>query len=100
MTLSAVEVVRRRAEREIDVAERVVGAHDAPHVDAADGVARGPLPRVIAELPRPGDGVEDPPLLAGTRVEGTDVAGRHVGTHGPALNRRPDDDDVTGDERG
>jgi hypothetical protein len=43
--------------------------------------------------------MEGPPWRARAHVERADVTGRHVGTHGPALDRRADDDDVAHDER-
>jgi len=87
VTLAAIVIVRRRAERQIDVAELLVGAHDRPHVHPADRAPRLTRPRLVAELTYLRDGVEDPSLRAGAYIERTDVPRRHVEAHGPALDR-------------
>jgi hypothetical protein len=99
MTTAAVVVVGRRAERQVHVAEVLVGAHWRPDVGAADGLPALLLPRLVAELAGLWDRVEDPAQLAGAGVEAADVAGRQVAAHGQVEDRRTDDDDVADHDR-
>ena len=63
--MAAVEVVGRRADRQVDVAELLVGAHRRPDVGVAGFLPGILLPGLVAELARLRDGVEGPEQAAG-----------------------------------
>ncbi len=98
-TMSAVIVVGRRAERQIDVAELIVNGEHRPDVGRAGVVGGAVVPGVVPELARLRDGVERPELLAGARIEAEDVAARLLLHERDVVNVRPGDDDVLDDHR-
>src|SRR5688500_13541544 len=67
------EIVRGRAEGQIDVAERLIGAHHRPDVCGARRLPGFLLPGLVAELALARDGAELPQLLAGADVEASHV---------------------------
>ena len=98
-TMTAVEIVRRRAERQIHVAELLVGRHVGPHVGAAGVGPRIVAPRLVAELALLRNRVNGPQLLAGAHVEAADVAARPFLVRRAVVNARADDDHVLADDR-
>ncbi len=97
--VAAVEVVRRRFDREVDEPEVEVRAHQRPHARVACVRPRLVLPRVSTVLARLRDRVENPEPLAGAHVIPADVPRRGL------LDRRIDrrwhdlhDDDVADDD--
>ena len=62
--IAAVEVVRRRAQRQVHQAARLVHAHRRPDVDAGAPLPGIGRPGVVARLSRPRHGVEPPALPA------------------------------------
>ena len=94
LAVAAVEVVRRSADRQVDVAEFQVGGHRRPDVGAADPFGGAVLPGRVAELAAAGHGMEGPQQLAGTGVVTADVAGRPLRLRRPVHDRRADDDHV------
>ena len=97
--MAAVEIVGGRLDRQIHVAQLQVGRHRCPHPGVAAVAPGVVLPGLVAELARLGDGVEDPQLLAGARVEPADEPGREVGRRRGGAQRRPDHDHVADDQR-
>src|ERR1043166_5252069 len=75
VAVGAVEIVGRRAEREICNAAFFVDRDFAPGVDAADVLVRFGRPRVVAKLAGQRDGVEDPRELASADVGRAEMAG-------------------------
>ena len=73
-----VVVVRRRARRQVDVAQFVVRAHRRPHVRVAGRPPGLVLPGLDAELVVPWNRVETPLELARVDVVGAHMAGRRV----------------------
>ena len=94
LAVAAVEVVRRSAHRQVDVAEFQIGGHRRPDVGAADPFGGAVLPGRVAELAAAGDRMEGPQQLAGTSVVTADVAGRPLRLRRPVHDRRADDDHV------
>ena len=97
--VAAVPVVRRRADRQVDVAEFRVAAHHGPDVRVA-AVRPGPVfpgldPRLVSLRNR----VEDPLLLARTDIESADVPRRHLLAGRAVEDRGTDDDRVADDHR-
>src|SRR5262245_3293490 len=81
-SLAAVVVIAGSAERQIDVAQRLVRAHHRPDIRIARCLPRILLPGLIAVLTFAGDGAEKPLLLARADIEAPQVAGRHFLYHG------------------
>ena len=96
-----VEVAGGRLHRQVDVAQLGVDGHLAPHPGVAGVAPRVGQPRVVAELVGAGNGVEDPPPLAGPGVVAADVPGRLLlrGRGDPREVGGADDDDPVGDDR-
>ena len=99
--MAAVEIRRRRFDRQVDEAELFVHGDLRPHADVAVDRPRVLLPRLVAELARTRNRVELPELLAGPHVEGAHQAlGVVVRRDGRAFAERDaDDHDVSGDDR-
>ena len=97
--MPAVPVVGGGADRQVDVAQLRVGAHDAPGVGVA-GIRPGVVfPGVVSDFARLRHRVERPAQLAGTDVEPADVSrGRRLVAR-TVGDRRVDDDDVADDHR-
>ena len=95
--LAAVIVVGGGAEGQVDEAQRLVRAHQRPDVGAARRLPGTLLPRLVAELSFPGDGAEEPPLLAGADVEASHLAGRHDLREGDVVDLRSHHHDVADD---
>ena len=74
--MAAVVVVGRRADRQIDVAELLVGAHRRPDVGVAGFLPGVLLPGLDAGLACLRNRVEGPKQAAGTDVEAAHVARR------------------------
>ena len=72
--VAAVVVVGRRARRQVDVAQLLVGAHGRPHVGLPEVPPGVVLPGLVAVLALLRHRVEDPELLAGAGVEAAHVA--------------------------
>src|SRR5262249_4943903 len=100
-TMATIEVRRRRFDRQVHEAELFVDADLGPDAGVAIGRPRFLFPRVVAELARPGDGVEGPEQLAGPHVEGAHEPLRVVvrGDRRALAHRRADDHDILGDRR-
>ena len=93
-TVAAVEVGRRRLNRQIHEAEFLVGGDLGPHARVAVHGPRVVFPRVVAEFTGPRNRVERPEQLAGARVEGADQPlGVVVRADGRAFAERRADDD-------
>ena len=92
--MAAVEIVGRRAERQVDVAELLVGRHVGPHVGAAGVGPRIVAPRLVAELALLRNRVNRPQLLAGAHVEAADVAARPFLVRRAVVNAGADHDHV------
>ena len=73
--IGAVEVVRRRAGRDVDDAPVLVDRHLTPVVRAADVLVGVFRPRLVAELSGLRNGVKLPDELARDDVVGADIAG-------------------------
>ena len=97
--MAAVEVVGRRAERQVDVAELFVGRHVRPHVGAAGVGPRIVAPRLVAELALLRNRMNRPQPLAGAHVEAADVAARPFLVRRAVVNAGADDDHVAADDR-
>ena len=102
--LTAVPVVGRRGQRQVDVPELFVAAHRAPDVGVSGVRPRIVQPGLVADLAGPRDGAERPQLLAGPHVVAADVAGRRFHPRRArgvvdVADDRADDDDVADDER-
>ena len=97
--MAAVPVVGGRAERQIDVAELLVGRHVGPHVGAAGVGPRVVSPGVVAELALLRNRMQRPQLLAGADVEAVDVATRPFLVGRAVVNARADHHDVADDDR-
>ena len=108
--VSAVVVVGRCGERQVDVAQLLVGARPGPHVRVAGVLPRCTVliragePGLVARLALLGHRVEKPELLAGPDVEPPDIAGRHLLASRHRLvdevgHGRADDHDVVDDQR-
>ena len=95
--IGAVEVIRGRAERDVDDAATRVDRHLGPVVHAANVLPRLLRPRVVAELPGPRHGVKGPHQPAGDHVIRADVARRR---HVAFAGRGADDDEVAEDLAG
>ena len=76
LAVAAVEVDRRRGERDEDHAALFIDAHRRPGVGAAALSPRVAFPGVVTVLAGTRHGVEAPDELAGTGVKSTDVATR------------------------
>ena len=76
VAVGTVEVVRRRAGRQVHDAALFVDRHLAPVVRAAHVLVRILRPGLVAELTGSRHGVELPQPLAGDDVVGADVTGR------------------------
>ncbi len=100
--VAAVVVAGGDLDREVGDAQLLVDGQVGPHpgVPGVDG--RVVQPRVASELAGPGDGVEDPPALAGAGVVAADVALDVLAARGRPAGavRGPDDDHVAGDDGG
>ena len=86
--LAAVPLVGGAAERHVDEAQFLVGAHQAPRLGAAGVLPRLALPGLDARLAGTRHDVEGPAQGAGADVVAADVAGRQVdlgAAVGPAL---------------
>ncbi len=82
--VTAVEVVGRRLNREVDVAELQVRGHRRPDGGVTGVAPRVVFPGLVPELTHEWDGVEDPPPLAGPDV----VAAHEPGDVLPAGGKR------------
>src|SRR3979490_3232442 len=73
-----VEIVRRRAKRQVDVTQRFARAHHRPNGGRPRRLPGAILPGLVPELSHSWDGMENPLLLAGANVEASHIAGRHL----------------------
>ena len=82
--VSAIIIVRRRRQREVDVPELLVAARRRPHVGVPRVLPRRAVlveagqPCLVTRLALARDRVENPELLAGPHVVAAHVAGRHL----------------------
>ena len=95
--VGAVEIVGRRAGREVGDAALLVDGDLAPGVGAADVLPGVLRPGVVAELARMRNGVERPDQLAGEDVVRAEIAGRRSVAF---AGRRAQDDQVLEDAPG
>src|SRR5262249_3737017 len=72
--VAAVEVIARRADRQVQESAPLIERHRRPDVGVPGVVVRTLAPGVGAELAVARHGVEGPALLAGARIVGTHVA--------------------------
>src|SRR5439155_21241293 len=95
--LSPIIIIARRRERQIDVSQLLVAAHQRPDIRVAGILPGVVLPRFDSWLLALWHGMERPPLLAGAHIKASDVARRH-GFHARIVpDRRPNDNDVAAD---
>ena len=97
LAVAAIEVVRRGAHRQVDVAELQVGGHRRPDVGPADPFGCAVFPGRVAELAGARHGMEGPQQPAGAGVVAADVARRPFRPRRPIHDRRADDDHVADD---
>ena len=97
--MAAVVVAGRRAGRQIDVAELVVGAQRRPDVGVARVAPRLVQPGIGAEVVGLRDGAEHPPHVAGARVDPLDPAGRCLPADDEVRDDGRRDHHVAGDDR-
>jgi len=76
--MNDVVVVRRRAERQVDVAHCVIRTHHRLDVRCPRRLPGTVLPSLVTELSLSGNGMKYPLLLARANVEASHVAGRHL----------------------
>ncbi len=72
--VAAVEIVRRRAEGDVHIAQLLVAANNRPRVGAAGVLPRTVFPGLVAEFALLRDGMEGPQLLARAHIESANVA--------------------------
>ena len=97
--VAAVVVAGRRAGRQVDVPELVVGAQRRPDVGVAGVAPRLVQPGVGAEVVRLRDGAEHPAHVAGARVDPLDPAGRRLPADDEVRDDGRRDHHVAGDDR-
>ena len=97
--MAAVIIVGRRADRQIDVAELLVGAHRRPDIGVAGFLPGFLLPGLDAGLAGLRHGVEGPEQTAGDDIEAAHVARRRRPLSPPVHHRRADHDDAAHDHR-
>ncbi len=95
----AVEVVARRADRQIHQPASIVEAHRRPHVRVARELPRLRAPRLDARLALVGHGVEAPHLPPGLRVERAHVTRRILLVRQPVADAIAENDEVLVDDR-
>ena len=93
-SMPAVEVVGRRAERQVDEAQLLVRGHVRPDVGAARVGRRVARPRVGAELALLRDGPEGPQSAPRPDVEAHHVAARPLLVSRTVVDARPHHDDA------
>src|SRR5690349_19964564 len=72
--MATIIVIRRRADREIDVAKLLVGAHGCPDIGSTVFRPRIVSPGLDARLAELRDGMEGPYQTAGNNIEAADIA--------------------------
>src|SRR5207247_4806535 len=77
-TMNTVVIVRRRAERQVDVAQCVIRAHHRPDVRCPRRLPRTVLPSLVTKLSLSGNDMEYPLLLAGANIEASHATGCHL----------------------
>ncbi len=77
-TIAAIEIVARRAHREIHQAAALIQRERRPYVGVAGEFPGIVAPGIVAEFARLRNSVEAPDALAGARIEGAHVARRIV----------------------
>src|SRR5947207_14468480 len=92
--MAAIIVVGRRADRQIDVAEFLVGAHRRPDIGGAGFLPGFLFPGLDSWLALLRNGVEGPEQPAGDDIEATNVAGRRRPLFPPVKDRRANHDDT------
>src|ERR1700736_3155637 len=97
--MNAVVIVRWRAERQVDVAERLIRTHHRPDVPCPRRLPGTVLPGLVPELSLSGNGMKDPLLLAGANVEASHVARRHLRSKWNVIDLRTHDYDIATDDR-
>src|SRR5438132_2096277 len=97
-TMNTVVIVRRRAERQVDVAQCVIRAHHRPDVRCPRRLPRTVLPSLVTKLSLSGNDMELPLLLAGADVEATYVTGWHLCNQRNIVDLRPHHHDVATDD--
>src|SRR5262245_54436268 len=95
--LSPVIIIGRRRERQIDVAQLLVAAHQRPDIRVAGILPGVVLPRFDAWLLALRHGMEYPPLLASAHIKASDVTWRHGFQAWIVPDRGPNDNDVAAD---
>ena len=97
--VAAVEVVGRRFNRQVDVAELQVRRHRRPDGGVAGVAPRVALPGLVPELTRERDRVEDPPPLAGPDVVAAHEPGDVLPAGRKSAQRAADHRNVSYDHR-
>ncbi len=95
--IAAVEVIARRADRQVDEPERGIDADETPGVRSGAVLPAVPFPRVVTELARLRHVVELPHHLAGPQIPGARVAG--IPKRRRFLHARAGDDEILVDLR-
>src|SRR5947209_19444192 len=98
-TMNTVVIVRRRAERQADVAQCVIRAHHRPDVRCPRRLPRTVLPSLVTKLSLSGNDMEYPLLLAGADVEATYVTGWHRCSQGNIVDVRTHNHNVATNDR-
>jgi hypothetical protein len=98
-TVDPVVIVRRRTERQVDVAQCFVRAHHRPNISCARRLPGIILPGLVPELSLFGDGMENPLQVAGANVEASHVPGRHHRSKWNVIDLRTHDYDIATDDR-
>src|SRR5439155_2161211 len=72
--MPSVIVGRGRVQRDVDVPQFLIGTVNRPATDLSRVRPRVPLPGLVAELPRPRNGIERPFELSRARIPGARIA--------------------------
>src|SRR5438132_1631961 len=98
-TMNTVVIVRRRAERQVDVAQCVIRAHHRPDVRCPRRLPRTVLPSLVTKLSLSGNDMEYPLLLAGANIEASHVTGWHLCSQGNIVDLRTHNHNVATNDR-
>ena len=93
-SVTAVPIVGRRANRQVDITQVQVSAHHGPHIGVAAVAPRAVLPGVCTQLTALRNGMEYPALLPGADIESAHVPRGHLFVSRPIHNRGADDHDI------
>src|SRR5438445_11720773 len=97
--MNAVVIVRRRAERQVDIAQRLIRTHHRPDVRCPRRLPGTVLPGLVTELSLSGNGMKYPLRHARANVEASHVAGRHLRSKWNVIDLRTHDYDTATDDR-